>query len=51
MKKSKQYVTFEGSKVFLNDVYNKIDATMALKIGLAIGEKDYDSIEYIKIKI
>ena len=49
MKAFKQYITFEENKVFINDKYNKIDATMAFKIGLAVGEKDYESVEYLKV--
>jgi len=49
MKYFKQYITFEGTKIFINDRFNKIDATMAFKIGLAVGEKDYESVEYLKV--
>ena len=50
MKKTKQHITFEGTKVFINDGYSKIDATMAFKVGIAIGNKDFKEVELIKVK-
>jgi len=49
MKESKDYITIEYNKVFINSGSSKIDATIAFRVGLAIGSKDYNDINYSKI--
>jgi len=47
--KKKDFITFENSKVFLNTGSSKIDTTMVFKIGLAVGSKNFEDVEYLKI--
>jgi hypothetical protein len=50
------FITMEGSKMMMymgHPTLNptKIDVTMAFKIGLAIGSKQYEDIEHDQIKL
>lgn len=48
--KKGDYVTIEYGRVFIHSGLSKIDATMAFKIGLAVGSKSIEGIEYLKIE-
>jgi hypothetical protein len=47
--KKKDFITIEDSKVFIHTGSSKIDATMAFKIGLAVGSGSIEGVEYLKI--
>ena len=47
--KKKDFITVEGSKVFINTGFSKIDATMAFTLGLAVGKGDIEGVEYLKV--
>jgi len=49
IKNQKDFITFENGKVFLNSGFSKINATMVFKIGLAVGSKNTEGIEYLKV--
>lgn len=55
--KHDEYITIEDDRVFLWQGHpqykysNKIDVTMAFKIGLHIGAKEYEKIELLQLKI
>ena len=47
--KKKDFVTIEDSKVYTYTGSSKIDSTMAFNIGLAVGRRSIEGIEYLKI--
>lgn len=51
----KEYIVIQGEKVFMyighpkSPSSNKIDVTMAFKVGMDIGSKNYDNIESLNL--